>query len=115
MNLPTHEGGIIKKHKNSEYSLLTHQERDDICITSRIDAIHQAMRYWHAGKLDEMKKLLRESGNIGGEFNAVCRAIINAGNGETPEAVEMEHFLTGRQRETYTPETGTIPYYDESK
>ena len=108
----TGKGGIIRQ-KGSEVSLLTHQERDDtIHITSRIDAIHQAIRYWHADKLDDMREILRESGNQGDEFNAVCKAIAKAGKGETAEAKEIEHFRYGREGEVYV-QSGRLYDYNE--
>ncbi|MYB26425.1 MAG: DUF1156 domain-containing protein [Candidatus Dadabacteria bacterium] len=97
------KGGIIRR-KGSEVKLLTHQERDkEIRIKSRIDAIHQAIRYWHANKLDDMKEILRETGNIGDVFNAVCKAIARAGNGETDEAREIDQFRSGREEEINEP------------
>lgn len=107
LNMSEYEGGIIRR-KGSEVSLLTHQERGDIQIKNRIDAIHQAIRYWHADKRNEMKKLLLETGNTGDEFNAVCKAIAEAGHRETDEAREFDQFLAGRQDETHIPDDGTL-------
>ncbi len=109
----TGKGGIMRR-KGSEVRLLTHQERDDtIRITSRIDAIHQAIRYWHADKRDKMKELLRESGNMGDEFNATCKAIVEAGRsqgGQTDESREFEQFWSGRQGEVYI-QSGSLDDY----
>lgn len=110
LDMSEYEGGIIRR-KGSEVSLLTHQERDDIQIKSRIDAIHQAIRYWHADKRNEMKKLLRETGNTGDEFNAVCKAIAEAGHRETDEAREFDQFWSGRQDEAHMPDDGTLDYH----
>lgn len=110
LDMSEYEGGIIRR-KGSEVSLLTHQERGDIQIKSRIDAIHQAIRYWHADKRNEMKKLLRETGNTGDEFNAVCKAIAEAGHRETNEAREFDQFWSGRQDETHMPDDGTLDYH----
>ena len=113
LDMADYERGIIIR-KGSDVRLLTHSERGDIHITSRIDVIHQAMRYWHADKRDDMKKLLRETGNLGDEFNAVCKAIVEAGRGhggQTPESTEVEQFWSGRQGEAQ--EMSGIHDYDE--
>ena len=104
----TGKGGIIRR-KGSEVSLLTHKERDEINITGRIDVIHQAIRLLNASKRDEMKELLLSTGNIGDEFNAVCKAIAEAGRsqgGQTDESREIEQFWSGRQGEIYESTPG---------
>ncbi len=116
LNMDDHtgKGGIIKM-KKSEVKLLTHQERDDeIGITdNRIDVIHRAIRLLNANKRDEMKELLLSTGNIGDEFNAVCKAIVEAGRsqgGQTDESREIEQFWSGRQGEVYT-QSGSLDDY----
>ena len=115
----TGKGGIIKR-KGSEVKLLTHQERDDeIRITdNRIDVIHRAIRLLNKNKRDEMKELLRSTGNVGDEFNATCKAIVQAGRsqgGQTDESREIEQFWSGRQGEVYesTPGQQRMTDYNE--
>ncbi|MYG32492.1 MAG: DUF1156 domain-containing protein [Cenarchaeum sp. SB0677_bin_16] len=103
------KGGIIKKTKG-EVRLLTHQEREKIVGDNRIDNIHKAMRLWHEDKRDEMKKLLRDTGNTGGEFEAVCKAIAEGGH-KTAEANEFNQFLSGREGDVHVPNTETLDYH----
>lgn len=103
------KGGIIKKTKG-DVRLLTHQEREKIVGDNRIDNIHKAMRLWHEDKRDEMKKLLRDTGNTGGEFEAVCKAIAEGGH-KTDEAREFNQFLSGRKGDTYVPNTEILDYH----
>ncbi|MXZ93208.1 MAG: DUF1156 domain-containing protein [Cenarchaeum sp. SB0678_bin_8] len=116
----TGKGGIIR-HKGNEVSLLTHKERDDeILITgnSSIDVIHQAIRLLNANKRDEVKELLLSTGNVGDEFNAICKAIVETGrsqDGQTDESTEIEQFWSGRQGEIYESAPGqqSITDYNE--
>ena len=111
LNMDDHDGkgGIIRR-KGSEVKLLTHQERDDeIRKDNKIDVIHRSIRLLNAGKQDEMKELLLSTGNIGDEFNAVCKAIAEAGRsagGQTDESREIEQFWSGRQGEVYETTPG---------
>ncbi len=118
----TGKGGIVKIKKTkskSEVHLLTHQERDDeIQIKGSIDVTHQAIRLLNANKRDEMKELLLSTGNTGDEFNAVCKAIVQAGRsqgGQTDESREIEQFWSGRQGEVYesTPGQQRMTDYNE--
>ncbi len=103
------KGGIIKK-MSGDVRLLTHQEREEIVGDNRIDNIHKAMRLWHEDKRDEMKKLLRDTGNTGGEFEAVCKAIAEGGH-KTDEANEFNQFLSGREGDVHVPNTETLDYH----
>ncbi|MXX20697.1 MAG: DUF1156 domain-containing protein [Cenarchaeum sp. SB0661_bin_35] len=109
----TGKGGIVKIKKTkskSDVRLLTHQERDDeIQIKGSIDVIHQAIRLLNANKRDEANELLFSTGNVGGEFNAVCKAIAEAGRsqgGQSDESREIEQFWSGQQGVVYEPEQG---------
>ena len=80
-----------------------------------LHTIHQALRYWHADRREDMNNLLRQTGNLGSdEFNAVCMAIIEAGrgrDGQSPESVELEQFLAGRREDIPNAATGRLEDY----
>ena len=115
LDMADFEGGIVKR-QGKTVSLLTHGQRGEIRLPrDHIDVIHQALRYWHADRRDEMNDLLRETGNLNNDgFNSVCAAIIEAGRtgrGQSAESKELEQFLAGRRGDMPAVATGTLEDY----
>ncbi len=116
LDMADFEGGIVKR-QGKTVTLLTHGQRGEIRHTrNHIDIIHQALRYWHADKRDDMNDLLRETGNLNNDgFNSVCAAIIEAGRtgrGQSDESNELEQFLDGRRGDMPTVATGTLKDFE---
>lgn len=92
--------GFIKKEKEF-IKVLGPQDRklDEIKLEDMVDVLHKVLLLWRAGRKEEMKELLMETGYGRKEaFYRVAQAISETLPNDSKEKKLLDGFLSGRER-----------------